>query len=374
MLTEAAHGWRASCQGGRTAWHLSRALSPRRARSLSGIARSLTMDGASDEENHVTARPARLASGDAGRAARHPRAGDIVSPAGDRSGDCSNICAASRCGICLHDTWGRTYAPFANAARRLAGRTGASAGRSASPGARHLGRSDATQSGPDRAGRSSPGAARLRARARRGRASHSAQPGGFLARPARSPARRKARRRPRGGRVVSRLRRRRACGTKPTAPSSRSTIRSIASSRRRSSAICCCAFSRTAIGGNRRCGPDSAAYRSLAICFELLGQFEDAIATYRPADAALRGDALIALGQLQPFLDQPQAAHPWQTLWQAYRAHALCLLGFTEEALRIAQTRVADRRLRMGPRLRMPAAARPARRHRSGQRSLSPAR
>lgn len=82
--------------------------------------------------------------------------------------------------------------------------------------------------------------------------------------------------------------------------------------------------------------PGFGRYRSLAICFEMLGQFEDAIAAYRPADAALRGDALIALGRLQPFLDEPQAAHPWQTLWQAYRAHALCLLGRTDEALRIA--------------------------------------
>jgi hypothetical protein len=84
--------------------------------------------------------------------------------------------------------------------------------------------------------------------------------------------------------------------------------------------------------------PGFGRYRSLAICLEMLGQFDDAIATYRPADAALRGDALIALGRLQPFLDEPQAAHPWQTLWQAYRAHALCLLGLREEALRIAQS------------------------------------
>lgn len=83
--------------------------------------------------------------------------------------------------------------------------------------------------------------------------------------------------------------------------------------------------------------PGFGRYRSLAICFEMLGQFDDAIAAYRPADAALRGDALIALGRLQPFLDEPNAPHPWQTLWQAYRAHALCLLGFTQEAFRIAQ-------------------------------------
>lgn len=81
--------------------------------------------------------------------------------------------------------------------------------------------------------------------------------------------------------------------------------------------------------------PGFGRYRSLAICFEMLGQFEDAIEAYRPADAALRGDALIALGRLQPFIDQPQVAEPWQTLWQAYRAHGYALLGRNEEALRI---------------------------------------
>src|SRR5262249_23578890 len=62
-------------------------------------------------------------------------------------------------------------------------------------------------------------------------------------------------------------------------------------------------------------------YRSLAICFELLGQFDDALEAYRPADAPLRGDALIALGRLEPLLRQEHVEHPWQTLWQAYRAH-----------------------------------------------------
>ena len=51
---------------------------------------------------------------------------------------------------------------------------------------------------------------------------------------------------------------------------------------------------------------------------------------------ATTGGEGIALGRLQPFLDEPQAAHPWQTLWQAYRAHALALLGREEEALRVA--------------------------------------
>ncbi len=81
-------------------------------------------------------------------------------------------------------------------------------------------------------------------------------------------------------------------------------------------------------------------YRSLAICFEMLGQFEDALAAYRDADAALRGDALIALGRLQPLLDQPLAPPPWQTLWKAYRCHALCLAGRGEEAVALAKSLV----------------------------------
>jgi len=84
--------------------------------------------------------------------------------------------------------------------------------------------------------------------------------------------------------------------------------------------------------------PGFGRYRSLAICFEMLGQFGDAIEAYRPADAPLRGDALIALGRLQPFVDEPTAPHPWQTLWQAYRAHALALLGRRDEAWRVVQT------------------------------------
>ena len=77
-------------------------------------------------------------------------------------------------------------------------------------------------------------------------------------------------------------------------------------------------------------------YRSLAICFEMLGQFQDALETYRPSDSALGGDALIALGRLQLLLDTPHMAHPWQTLWKAYRAHALCLAGRTKEAVSLA--------------------------------------
>jgi hypothetical protein len=86
--------------------------------------------------------------------------------------------------------------------------------------------------------------------------------------------------------------------------------------------------------------PGFGRYRSLAICLELLGQFDEALEAYREADAPLRGDALIALGRLGPLLDQPQATHPWQTLWQAYRAHALALAGRAVEAAALVRTLV----------------------------------
>jgi hypothetical protein len=81
-------------------------------------------------------------------------------------------------------------------------------------------------------------------------------------------------------------------------------------------------------------------FRSLAICFEMLGRFEDALAAYRPSDAPLKGDALIALGRLEPLLEQTQMPHPWQALWQAYRCHALCLAGRTPEAVALARSLV----------------------------------
>lgn len=96
-------------------------------------------------------------------------------------------------------------------------------------------------------------------------------------------------------------------------------------------------------GGDWRQQPLWAGFgrrRSLAICFEQLGQFADALAAYPPGDAALRGDALLALGRLRPLLDEPPAAAPWQTLWQAYRAHALTLAGRTDEALACARALV----------------------------------
>ena len=70
----------------------------------------------------------------------------------------------------------------------------------------------------------------------------------------------------------------------------------------------------------------------------MLGQFEDALAAYPPADAPLRGDALLALGRLGPLLDTPRVGSPWETLWQAYRCHALCLAGRVEEAVRLARS------------------------------------
>jgi len=81
-------------------------------------------------------------------------------------------------------------------------------------------------------------------------------------------------------------------------------------------------------------------YRSLAMCFELLGQFAEALDVYRPDDAPLGGDALIALGRLEPILQRPQANSPWQALWQSYRCHALCLAGLVDDAVSLAQTLV----------------------------------
>jgi hypothetical protein len=86
--------------------------------------------------------------------------------------------------------------------------------------------------------------------------------------------------------------------------------------------------------------PGFGRHRSLAICFELLGEFEHALAVYRPADAGLRGDALIALGRLGPLLDEAHVPPPWQSLWQAYRAHALCLAGRVGEAVALARSLV----------------------------------
>ena len=81
-------------------------------------------------------------------------------------------------------------------------------------------------------------------------------------------------------------------------------------------------------------------HRSLAISFELLGQFEDALVAYREADAALRGDALLALGRLAPLLEQRSVPPPWQNLWKAYRCHALCLAGRVAEAVALARSLV----------------------------------
>jgi hypothetical protein len=81
-------------------------------------------------------------------------------------------------------------------------------------------------------------------------------------------------------------------------------------------------------------------WRSLAICLEMLGAFEEALTVYRSADAALRGDALLALGRLGPLLDIAQVPTPWQTLWQAYRCHALCLAGQVEQAVSLARSTI----------------------------------
>jgi hypothetical protein len=83
--------------------------------------------------------------------------------------------------------------------------------------------------------------------------------------------------------------------------------------------------------------PRFARHRELAVCLEMLGRFEEALPVYRETDAPLRGDALLALGRLEPILATPRVPHPWQMLWGAYRAHALCLAGRTDEAVALAQ-------------------------------------
>jgi hypothetical protein len=86
--------------------------------------------------------------------------------------------------------------------------------------------------------------------------------------------------------------------------------------------------------------PGFARWRSLAICLEMLGQFTEALEVYRPEDAALRGDALLALGRVGPLLETAQMPAPWQTLWQSYRCHALCLAGRPEQAVALARSLV----------------------------------
>jgi tetratricopeptide (TPR) repeat protein len=86
--------------------------------------------------------------------------------------------------------------------------------------------------------------------------------------------------------------------------------------------------------------PGFGRWRSLAICLEMQGEFRAALEAYRPADAALRGDALLALGEVGPLLETRSAPAPWDALWKAYRSHALCLVGRVEEAVELAQTLV----------------------------------
>jgi tetratricopeptide (TPR) repeat protein len=84
--------------------------------------------------------------------------------------------------------------------------------------------------------------------------------------------------------------------------------------------------------------PGFGRWRSLAICFELLGQYEEALAAYRPADAPLRGDAFLARGELATLLAVERVGAPWDNLWQAYRCHALCLAGQTSRAVPLARS------------------------------------
>jgi hypothetical protein len=86
--------------------------------------------------------------------------------------------------------------------------------------------------------------------------------------------------------------------------------------------------------------PGFGRWRSLAICLEMLGFYEEALQVYRPADAPLRGDAMIARGRLGSLLAVAQVPAPWQTLWQSYRSNALCLAGRVSEAVALARSLV----------------------------------
>jgi hypothetical protein len=86
--------------------------------------------------------------------------------------------------------------------------------------------------------------------------------------------------------------------------------------------------------------PGFGRWRSLAISLELLGQYEEALTVYRPADAPLRGDALLARGELEPLLRTERVGGPWENLWRAYRCHALCLAGQTPQAVALARSLV----------------------------------
>ncbi len=83
--------------------------------------------------------------------------------------------------------------------------------------------------------------------------------------------------------------------------------------------------------------PRFAHRRALAICFELLGRYTDALDAYPPEDAPLRGDSLLAVGQFAPLLREDRPPPRWELLWQAYRAHALCLAGHVTEALELTR-------------------------------------
>jgi tetratricopeptide (TPR) repeat protein len=83
--------------------------------------------------------------------------------------------------------------------------------------------------------------------------------------------------------------------------------------------------------------PGFGRWRSLAIALEMLGRYEEALAVYRPGDAGLRGDALIALGRFAEITAIQAVPAPWNPLWQACRAHALARLGRPAEALALAR-------------------------------------
>ena len=193
------------------------------------------------------------AGGDAG----HGRAGHVVSPAGDGTRLLEYLNSEPLRHL-LHDTWGRTYPPFADAFGRLAERAGANAGRTAFAGAR---RPRPLRERPGRragARCASVGAPRLRASCSAARGSGMRSRAGFLrGRPDRRPPQSLEDARE----EVELFHAYADAGLWNEADSTFVALDNPKHRflRRRSSAICCCASSRTAIGGNRRFGPASAA-------------------------------------------------------------------------------------------------------------------
>ena len=268
----------------------------------------------------------RAAGGDA----RHPGPGDGISAAAGGKTTARLSCQRA-CEVAAHQNVAPRLPTTGSVRRRMACPPSTMAGGFASAGtSRRRGTSS------DR--RSSAGAPWLREYAwPGGTPAQRDDPRRFLARPARSPSSGNAGRNPRGMRAFSCLLRRRPLERSRQHPGGTGQSKA---------PLPVPAFERDLLlrffpSGDWRQPPlwtGFGRWRSLAICLEMLGQFADALEVYRPADAALGGDALIALGKLEPLLTKETMPQPWQNLWRAYRAHALCLAGRTKEAVALARS------------------------------------